>query len=154
MTDTGPVRAVVALSGGFDPPTPGHVSMIQDARKIGDVVIILNSDAWCNKARWSGKRFLSLEVRKGILGLIPGVTRVIPATDEDGTVCETLRELMPDFFGNGGDRTPANTPEVQVCRELGIGTLWFLGERVEQRDHDMLKEAVMEANGVNDSEKK
>ena len=140
-----PARPVVALSGGFDPPTPGHVSMIQDARNIGDVVIILNSDAWCDKARWSGKRFIPLEKRRRILELIPGVVRVMPADDEDGTVCASLRELLPDFFGNGGNRTVENTPEVRACKELKIGMLWFLGQNVSQHAHDILKEAVMEA---------
>ena len=138
--------AIVALSGGFDPPTPGHVSMIQDARSVGDVIIILNSDSWCDKARWSGKRFIPFEIRKRILELIPGVVAVYPAKDDDGTVCGSLRELSPDFFGNGGKRTAANTPEFQTCKELGIGMLWFLGEKVDQGCRDMLNVAVIEAN--------
>jgi len=148
MDNKKPETVIVALSGGFDPPTPGHVSMIRDAKNIGDVIIILNSDGWCDKARWSGKRFLPFETRKRCLELIPGVVGVIEAKDADGTVCESLRELKPDFFGNGGNRTVKNTPEVEMCKDLGIGMLWFLGDNVKQEDHDVLKEAVMEANRV------
>ena len=139
---------VVALSGGFDPPMRGHVAMIQDALEFGGVVIILNSDEWCAKNRWSGKAFLPFAKRRDILLGIPGVISVTPAIDGDGTVCENIRALKPDFFGNGGGRTMKNTPEVDVCRELGVGMLWFLGHTENSEHEDMLKVAVLEANGI------
>jgi cytidyltransferase-like protein len=138
-------KEIVALSGGFDPPNPGHVALIQDARSLGDVVIILNSDTWCDQARWSGRYFLSYDCRRKILENIPGVISVIPAEDTDGTVCETLRVLKPDFFGNGGKRTSENTPEVEVCRELRIGMLWFLGQSENAEHEEMLRTAIIEA---------
>ena len=48
-------------------------------------------------------------------------------TDDDGTVCTTLRHIKPVIFANGGDRGDTNTPEVQVCQELGIEMLWNVG---------------------------
>ena len=48
-------RPIIALSGGFDPPRKDHITLILDASKIGDVVIILNSDAWCSRHRWNNK---------------------------------------------------------------------------------------------------
>ncbi len=47
--------------------------------------------------------------------------------DTDGTVCEALRRIKPDYFGNGGDRTNKNTPELDVCHELGIEPVFELG---------------------------
>ena len=141
-----PIRTqIVALSGGFDPPNPGHVALIQDARALGDVVIILNSNKWCDKVRWSGKHFLDYDQRRKILECIPGVVTVTPAKDDDGTVCESLKQLKPDFFGNGGKRTAENTPEVQVCRDLRIGMLWFLGQSEQAEHEEMLRTAIIEA---------
>ncbi|MDE1919626.1 MAG: adenylyltransferase/cytidyltransferase family protein [Patescibacteria group bacterium] len=38
---------VVAVSGGFDPVHIGHIRMIQEARKLGDrLVVILNNEDW------------------------------------------------------------------------------------------------------------
>ena len=38
---------VVAVSGGFDPVHIGHIRMFEDARKLGDyLVVILNNDNW------------------------------------------------------------------------------------------------------------
>ena len=38
---------VSVVSGGFDPIHSGHISLINEAAKLGDsVVILLNSDQW------------------------------------------------------------------------------------------------------------
>ena len=37
---------IVLVSGGFDPVHSGHILLIQEASKLGDVVILLNSDNW------------------------------------------------------------------------------------------------------------
>ena len=131
-------RSIVALSGGFHPARKSHIAMIMDAAKLGDVVIILNSDEWCAERHWSGKLFSKYENREALLKNIPGVIDVIPADDADGTVCNTLRALKPDFFGNGGGRDVSNTPEVELCRELGIGMVWYLGDT---NDEAVLEEA-------------
>ena len=143
MTKSDRHNRVVALSGGFDPPTPGQVAMIQDASEVGRLTILLNSDEWCGRVRSFNKPFLSYEKRKELLETLPFVDRVLPAHDDDGTVVKNLRELKPDFFGNGGERTPANTPEVDVCRELGIGMLWFLGDKIQPDADQLLRRASM-----------
>jgi len=136
---------IVAVSGGFDPVTDGHVAMILDAAKIGDVVVLLNSDEWCDRKRWTGKCFSSWERRRRVLMEIPGVKAVWGVDDTDGTVCAALEELKPDYFGNGADRTVENTPEVTLCKELGIGTLWFLGSEVTPRTREVRVQAIESA---------
>jgi len=144
-------QPTIVLSGGFDPPTRGQIAMIQEATELGDVVIILNSDKWCAERRWNGKNFLPFKKRRSILMQIPGVVSVVPAEDEDGTVCTTLRELKPDFFGNGGGRTIDNTPEVEVCKELGIGMLFFLGKNFQPSAGEIVAMAI--GNTENEKEK-
>lgn len=42
-----PTKRVVAVSGGFDPVHIGHVRMFNEARALGDeLVVILNNDSW------------------------------------------------------------------------------------------------------------
>jgi len=118
-------RRKVAVSGGFDPIHVGHIRYIQDAAKYGDVVIILNSDSWL--VRKKGYAMMPWEQRAEILRAIHGVRDVIMAKDEDNTVCDSLRYLYPDYFAKGGDRTQDNTPELALCIELGIKTLWNIG---------------------------
>ena len=116
---------IIALSGAFDPPTIGQTEMISHAAKLGDVIIILNSDDWLAKRKHH--IFLSREKRKEILLSMPGVIDVVDAKDEDGTVCQTLTEIRPDMFGNGGPRTPDNTPELELCKKLNIELVWRVG---------------------------
>jgi glycerol-3-phosphate cytidylyltransferase-like family protein len=126
-------RPIIALSGGFNPARKNHVAMILDASKIGDVVIILNSDDWCKRHSWNNQLFSKYENREAILRCIPGVVEIIPAEDADDTVCKTLGDLKPDYFGNGGSRDMSNTPEVQLCKELGIGMMWYLGDTTDEK---------------------
>ena len=130
-------RPIIALSGGFNPARKTHIAMILEASKIGDVVIILNSDKWCIERSWNGQLFSVYENRKSVLEKIPGVTRVVPASDDDGTVCKTLEEIQPDYFGNGGIRTIINTPEVDFCKKNGIGLVWYLGDSSDETTLEM-----------------
>ncbi len=113
----------IAISGGFDPIHPGHIAMIESAQEYGEVHIILNSDDWL--VRKKGFFFQPWIDRKKILeAYTPHVHTV---DDSDGTVCEALCRIKPDYFGNGGSKTSKNTPELDVCVELGIKPVFELG---------------------------
>ena len=123
-------KKTIAVSGGFDPIHVGHVRMILDAAQYGDVTVILNSDEWLIEKK--GYKFMPWEERAEIIRAIKGVVNVVNTLyDTDGSVCNTLRNLKRDigldYFANGGDRYESNTPEMEVCNELGIGLLWNVG---------------------------
>ena len=118
-------RPIIAVSGGFDPVHIGHVRMIQDAARYGDVMVIINSDDWLMRKK--GYVFMPWQERAEIMGNIKGVRLVTQVDDSDGTVCEALRRHRPDAFANGGDRKTQNTPEMDVCEELGIQMMWAIG---------------------------
>ena len=113
----------IVISGGFDPIHPGHIAMIEDASKYGEVHIVVNSDEWL--VRKKGFFFQPLTDRKKILEVY--TPHIYAVDDSDGTVCEALRRIKPDYFGNGGDRKKNNTPELDVCAELGIEPVFELG---------------------------
>jgi cytidyltransferase-like protein len=115
----------VAISGGFDFLHEGHVRLIHDAALYGEVIVILNTDEWL--IRKKGYKVMPWLSRAYILRAITGVTQVVMAEDDDGTVCKTLADIRPDYFANGGDRTSENTPELKLCRELGIKPLFNIG---------------------------
>lgn len=127
---------IVCVSGGMDPIHVGHVRMILEASKFGDVVVILNSDQWL--LRKKGFSFMPWEERAEILRAIRGVADVVRVNDEDGTVCEALRRIKPDYFANGGDRKNENTPEVSLCLELDIKMLWCVGGEKIQSSSELV----------------
>ena len=77
-------RPVIAVSGGFDPVHIGHVRMIRDAARYGDVMVIINSDDWLTRKK--GYVFMPWEERAEIMGNIKGVRLVTQVDDSDGTL--------------------------------------------------------------------
>ena len=123
-------KPTVMVSGGFDPVHVGHIRMIREAAKYGNVIVIANSDEWLYRKK--GFNFMDFRARREILDAIKGVILVDSVNDSDGTVCEAIRRLKPTYFANGGDRGKDNTPEVLLCKEMGVELLWGIGgkERV------------------------
>jgi D-beta-D-heptose 7-phosphate kinase/D-beta-D-heptose 1-phosphate adenosyltransferase len=126
----------VAVSGGMDPIHFGHVRMIQEAAQFGEVIVILNSDEWLMRKK--GFVFMPWEERAEIIESIKGVKKVVRVDDSDGSDCEALRREKPTYFANGGDRTNKNTPEMEVCTDLGISMLWGIGGGKIQSSSDLV----------------
>ena len=139
-------KKTVAISGGFDPIHIGHVRMIQESAKIGDVIVIVNSDDWL--LRKKGYVFMPWNERAEIIKSITGVLHAVPVNDDDGTVCKALSKLKCDvdldIFANGGDRGQTNTPEMDVCKELGIEMIWNVGGGKIQSSSDLVRGAKNE----------
>jgi phosphoenolpyruvate phosphomutase len=78
---------------------PGHLNIISEARKLGDVIIGLLTD----EAIASYKRlpYMRYEQRKIVIENIKGITEVIPQTTLDYE--PNLRALKPQFVVHGDD---------------------------------------------------
>jgi cytidyltransferase-like protein len=129
----------IMVSGGFDPLHVGHLRMIKEAAAYGKVIVVINSDPWL--LRKKGYNFMPWEDRKELIEGYSEVWKVVSVDDSDGTVCEALRREKPDFFANGGDRTSNNTPEKQVCEEIGIEMVWNVGGGKVRSSSELVKEA-------------
>jgi D-beta-D-heptose 7-phosphate kinase/D-beta-D-heptose 1-phosphate adenosyltransferase len=124
-------KVVVAVSGGFDPVHIGHIRMFQEAKRLGDeLVIILNNDHWLQKKK--GFVFMPEKERAEILLATKGVDRVVLTDhfphDTDRSVVRMLRQIRPNIFANGGDRESAkDIPEQELCADLGIEMVFGVG---------------------------
>ncbi len=123
-------KIIVAVSGGFDPVHIGHVRMFDEARKLGDeLVVILNNDNWLRKKK--GFVFMSEEERAEVLQAFGSVDRVVltghDADADDMSVCAELQAIRPNIFANGGDRHAHNVPEVPVCNDIGCEMIYAIG---------------------------
>lgn len=132
----------IMVSGGFDPVHVGHIRMIREASQWGEVIVVINSDDWL--LRKKGYVFMPWEERAEILGNVKGVRIVTSVNDSDGTVCEALKQHRPSAFANGGDRKKQNTPEMEVCDELGIQMLWGIGGADKPQSSSWLVNKAME----------
>lgn len=110
---------IVIVTGGFDPLHSGHIEYINQARKLGDMLIVgLNSDQWL--AAKKGRSFMPWRERASVLAHIKGVNEVLSLDDSDGSARDIIHKVMnryphhPVIFANGGDRTDKNIPEMDI----------------------------------------
>ena len=123
--------SIVLISGGFDPIHSGHIKLIEDASKYGNIVVLLNPDKWLQNKK--GKAFLPFEERKIIMNSIKNVIEVIVCGELDNTCIDGMKKVIKKYpnhkikFANGGDRNRKSTPELVFCDDNSIETLWGVG---------------------------
>ena len=140
-------KTIIILSGGFDPVHKGHVRMFQAAKSFPSTVIVgLNSDDWLTRKK--GKPFMSWSERKEILDAMSCIDYIYKFDDSDDSACDLIRIVQREneankdvkiYFGNGGDRTNTNSPEVDFCNENNIEILWGVGGEKIQSSSDLIK---------------
>ena len=119
----------IAISGYFDPIHVGHIEYINNAKKLGDwLVVIVNNNNQC--ALKKEKYFMDEKDRVLIVKNIKAVDEVFLSIDEDKTVCNSLKKVNPDVFANGGDRKNYEIPESKVCKENNIQIIDGLGDKI------------------------
>jgi len=123
-------RIVVAVSGGFDPVHAGHIQLFEEAKQLGDkLVVILNNDNWLKKKK--GFVFITAKERKKIVESIKWVDRVVVSrhgpNPKDMSINKELKKIRPNIFANGGDRTRNNIPEVAVCNKINCKMVFNVG---------------------------
>jgi D-beta-D-heptose 7-phosphate kinase/D-beta-D-heptose 1-phosphate adenosyltransferase len=129
-------RLLVMTSGGFDPIHPGHISLIEQSKKVVESVfqkkvclaVVVNGDWFLRNKK--GRPFQNLKDRSKIVDSLKWVDYTIPFEIKgDSTVNEALKALRPHFFTKGGDRLDELTiPEWRTCDDLNIKILTGIGE--------------------------
>ena len=116
--------------------------MIREASKFGHVIVIVNSDDWLMRKK--GYIFMPFEERCEIIQGFTATGTTTFVDDSDGTVCEALHRIKPDYFANGGDRKTDNTPEMDVCEKLDIEMLWSIGGGKIQSSSTLVTDAGLD----------
>jgi len=121
------MKKVVITSGFFNPIHIGHINLMREAKKLGDIlVVIVNND---NQVKIKGKTpFMQERERAEIIKELRCVDEVFLAIDKDISVGESLRVVAQKysreelFFAKGGDRNSGNIPESEInaCKEFNI----------------------------------
>jgi rfaE bifunctional protein nucleotidyltransferase chain/domain/rfaE bifunctional protein kinase chain/domain len=110
-------RTIVAAGGCFDVLHAGHVQLLQQARRLGDrLVVLLNSDDSVRRLKGPGRPVHREADRADMLRALACVDEVLVFDDE--TPVEVLRELRPDVFVKGGDYAVLDV-ERSVLEEWG-----------------------------------
>jgi rfaE bifunctional protein nucleotidyltransferase chain/domain len=95
-------RRVVFTNGCFDLLHPGHIGSLEQARALGDALIVgLNSDASVRALKGVGRPVLPERERAEILAALECVDAVI--IFDELTPREVIARLLPDVLVKGGD---------------------------------------------------
>jgi len=93
---------VVFTNGCFDLLHPGHIRLLEQARALGDVLIVgLNTDESVRRLKGPGRPVLPEGERAEILAALESVDAVVIFAEP--TPREVIAGLLPDVLVKGGD---------------------------------------------------
>lgn len=111
-------KTVVFTNGCFDIMHVGHVRYLEEARALGDcLVVAVNTDESVRGRKGDCRPIVSQFERAEVVAALACVDHVTLFSED--TPCEVLDELRPDIDVKGGDYTLAQMPEAKVVQAYG-----------------------------------
>lgn len=134
---------VVLCNGIFDLLHVGHVRALEDARGLGDLLVVaLNGDASAGSLRGRNRPLQPAAERAEIVAALGCVDRVtlFPETN----LAATLRLLQPAIHAKGRDYDPGRIPEEELRAHAEVGIkLAFVGDE-KQHSSSVLRARLMD----------
>lgn len=95
-------ETLVMTNGCFDILHAGHVQYLQQAKQLGDYLLVaVNNDASVSNLKGNDRPVNKLEDRMAVLDALEAVDWVIPFPDETPEVL--INKVLPDILVKGGD---------------------------------------------------
>jgi len=111
-------RKIVFTNGCFDLLHSGHIYLLQEAKKKGDVLVVaLNTDESVARLKGSSRPIKSFEERAQILAAMNSVDYVVPFHQD--TPLKLLECLKPDVLVKGGDYKAEDIVGYDLLRSYG-----------------------------------
>jgi rfaE bifunctional protein nucleotidyltransferase chain/domain len=111
-------KRVVFTNGCFDVLHVGHLRYLQQARALGDVLVVgVNTDAGVRRLKGPERPIVPEEERAELLAGLRCVDYV--TLFDEPLPNETIAALRPDVHAKGGDYTEEQLPEAPLVRSYG-----------------------------------
>lgn len=111
-------KRIVFTNGCFDLLHSGHVTGLEQARSLGDVLMVgVNTDESIRQLKGDSRPVNALGDRLTVLAALGCVDYVVPFGDLSPR--ELIRLIRPDVYAKGGDYTRQTLPETPLVEELG-----------------------------------
>lgn len=128
---------VVTTNGVFDLLHVGHVRYLQQARQLGDLLVVgVNSDACTRLLKGDSRPIVPEEERMEILAALACVDFV--TLFHETTPIAWLEVIRPDVHAKGGDYDIEKMPETAVVRSHG-GTVVTLPFVVDHSTTELIR---------------
>jgi D-glycero-beta-D-manno-heptose 1-phosphate adenylyltransferase len=111
-------KRVVFTNGVFDVLHVGHVRYLQEARALGDALVVgLNSDASTRAIKGEARPIVPQAEREELLLALRCVDAVV--VFDEPTADAVLAALKPNLYVKGGDYAGQGPPEAPTVRRYG-----------------------------------
>jgi D-beta-D-heptose 7-phosphate kinase/D-beta-D-heptose 1-phosphate adenosyltransferase len=111
-------RAVVLTNGCFDLLHAGHAAHLQEAARLGDVLVVaVNADSGVRRLKGDGRPLQGQDDRAALLAALGCVDHVVVFADD--TPHEVLRRVRPAVLVKGGDYQPGEVVGHEVVEAYG-----------------------------------
>jgi D-glycero-beta-D-manno-heptose 1-phosphate adenylyltransferase len=129
-------RTVVFGNGCFDLIHVGHIRYLQEARALGDILVVgINSDASVRALKGAGRPLQPEDERAEIIGSLECVDYLV--IFDAPTAAGPLLALKPDIHAKGTDYTSENVPEHDTVRSYG-GRVAIVGDPKTHSSRDLI----------------
>lgn len=109
---------MVFTNGCFDILHAGHIRYLEDARALGDLLVVgVNSDSSTRHLKGPSRPIVLENERAEAVAALRSVDYV--TVFEEDTPVETIRILKPDIHVKGGDYCAVDLPETPVVESYG-----------------------------------
>jgi D-beta-D-heptose 7-phosphate kinase / D-beta-D-heptose 1-phosphate adenosyltransferase len=123
-------QRIVFTNGCFDILHRGHVTYLNQAKALGDVLIVgVNSDESVRQLKGNTRPVNTLADRMAVLAALNCVDAIVPFNET--TPCNLIQIVRPQVFVKGGDYTRETLPEASLVEKLGgvVKILPFVSDR-------------------------
>lgn len=111
-------KRIVFTNGCFDVLHAGHVRLLDEAKRQGDILIVgLNSDDSVRRLKGASRPVHCLADRAEVLSALAAVDHVVMF--EDDTPLDLIKTIRPDVLVKGGDYTADSIVGADLVREAG-----------------------------------
>jgi len=130
-------KRLVLANGCFDLLHVGHVRYLQDARSLGDALLVgINSDRSVTRLKGPGRPIMTAAERAELVGSLASVDGVV--IFEEDTADSLVRALKPSVHAKGTDYTAESVPERAAVREAG-GRVAIAGDPKSHATRDLIR---------------
>src|SRR5690606_24580914 len=93
---------IVMTNGCFDILHAGHVAYLEEAKSLGNrLIVAVNDDASVTRLKGASRPITPLEDRMAVLAGLAAVDWVVPFAED--TPAQLIERLLPDVLVKGGD---------------------------------------------------
>ena len=111
-------KTIAFTNGCFDILHPGHIQILEQARKMADYLIVgVNTDASVKRLKGLGRPIQVLTSRMALLASLRAVDCVVSFSQD--TPQELIEKILPDVLVKGGDYTIEQIVGAEIVKQNG-----------------------------------